>query len=174
MRHVTALGRLVQRFGAVRASPSNAARILARGASLLVYPGGVLEAYRHARRRDEIVLGDRSGFVRTAARTGAPIVPIVAHGAHRSVYVFHEGEGVARALGLPRWARVERFPLALALPWGIAPGPWLPYLPLPFPIRLRVLPPEHVGANEDPAAARERIRGRMQSALEAMAREAKG
>jgi 1-acyl-sn-glycerol-3-phosphate acyltransferase len=173
MRHLPALGRVLQPFGAVRASQANAERILARGGSFLVYPGGDLEAYRHSRRRDEIVLGKRTGFVRAAQRAGVPIVPIVAHGAHRSAYVFHEGTGVARALGMKRWARLERFPLALALPWGVALGPWSPYLPLPFAIRLRVLRPEHVPAGEDPATARARIGARMQDALDALAREAR-
>jgi 1-acyl-sn-glycerol-3-phosphate acyltransferase len=170
MRQVPLAAPLLRRFGAVRASSANAERILERGGSFLVYPGGVLDAFRHAHRRDEVVLGRRSGFIRVAARTGAPIVPIVAQGAHRSAYVFHEGEGIARRLGLPKRARVELFPLAFALPWGIAAGPWLPYLPLPFSIRLRILPPEHIRATEDVDAARERIRVRMQEALVALAR----
>jgi 1-acyl-sn-glycerol-3-phosphate acyltransferase len=172
MRHVTTLGRMIQRFGAVRASRPNADRILDEGGSFLVYPGGDLEAYRHARRRDEVVLGERTGFVRAAQRARAPIVPVVAHGAHRSAYIFHEGERLARILGLKRWARLERFPLAFALPWGIAPGPWLPYFPLPFAVRLRVLTPEWPRADEDACTVRERIRGRMQAALDAMASEA--
>jgi len=173
MRHVTPLGRAIQRVGAVRASPANADRILDAGGSFLVYPGGDLEAYRHARRRDEVVLGERAGFVRAAQRAGAPIVPIVAHGAHRCAYIFHEGERLARALGLKRWARLERFPLALALPWGIAPGPWLPYFPLPFAVRLRVLPAVYPAGSEDARDVRERIRALMQDALDAMALEAR-
>lgn len=172
MRQLTPLGRFLQRFGAVRASPDNARRILAAGASALVYPGGDLEAYRHTARRDEVVLGQRTGFVRIAQSAGVPIVPIVAHGAHRSAYIFSEGEGIARRLRLPRWARLERFPLALALPWGVAPSPWLPYLPLPFPIRLRVLPPISVPPDADPVEVREGVRNNMQAALDDLSRPA--
>ena len=172
MRHFPLLGRAIQPFGAVRASRANADRILGQGKSFLVYPGGDLEAYRHARRRDEVVLGERVGFIRAAQRASAPIVPIVAHGAHRSAYIFHEGERLAQALHLKRWARVERFPFALALPWGIALGPWVPYAPLPFTIRLRVLPAERVTEAADLGVVRERVRARMQDALTAMAREA--
>ncbi|HEX7663672.1 MAG TPA: 1-acyl-sn-glycerol-3-phosphate acyltransferase [Polyangiaceae bacterium] len=168
MRQLVPLGRVLQKLGAVRASQDNARRILESGASLLVYPGGDLEAYRHGRRRNEIVLGERSGFVRLAQRTAAPIVPVVAFGAHRSAYIFHEGEFIARMLRMKNWARLERFPIALALPWGIAPGPWLPYAPLPFRIRLRVLRAEHVDPAENPDTARERIRSRMQAALDDM------
>jgi hypothetical protein len=73
-------------------------------------------------------------------------------------------------MGLKRWARLERFPLALALPWGIAAGPWLPWLPLPLPIKLRFLPPVTVDPDEDPALVRDAVRSSMQSALDAMAR----
>ncbi|HEX4514176.1 MAG TPA: 1-acyl-sn-glycerol-3-phosphate acyltransferase [Polyangiaceae bacterium] len=169
MRQLTPFGRVIQKFGAIRAHPENASRALASGAKVLVYPGGDLEAYRHFRRRHEIVLGERTGFVRVAQRAGAPIVPIVAHGAHRSAVIVHDGEGIARLFELHRRARVKRFPIALALPWGVALGPWAPYLPLPFPIRLRVLPPMRFAEREDPANARERVRAAMQAALDEMA-----
>jgi 1-acyl-sn-glycerol-3-phosphate acyltransferase len=172
MRQLTPFGAVLQRFGGLRASPENGRRVLGAGGQLLVYPGGDLEAYRHSRRRDEIVLGERTGFIRLAQETGVPIQPVVAQGAHRSVYIFSEGEGIARRIGLKRWARLERFPLALSLPWGFVAGPWLPYLPLPFPIRLRFLPPIRVPPGDDPAAARERVRARMQEALDEMARTA--
>ena len=169
MRQLTPFGRVLQRFGAVRACPSNALRALAAGAQVLVYPGGDLEAYRHSRERDRIVLGERTGFVRVAREAGVPIVPIVVHGAHRSAYIFNDGSTIARRLELERWGRLTRFPLALALPWGLAVGPWTPYFPLPFPIRLRVLPAIHVGREDDAGAARELVRERMQAALDALA-----
>jgi len=173
MRHVTAFGALLQRFGGVRATRENARRALDQGARVLVYPGGDLEAYRRSQRRDEIILGPRTGFIRVAQEAGVPIVPVVSHGAHRSAYIFSEGEAIARVLRLKQWARLSRFPLALALPWGLAAGPWLPYLPLPFPIRVRFLPPLRVAPDEDPAAARERVREQMQGAMDAMARESR-
>ena len=170
MKHLPPFGALLQRFGGIRATPENAQRALGAGGQVLVYPGGDLESYRATRRRDEIILGPRTGFVRVAQEAGVPIVPVVAHGAHRSALIFTEGEAIARALRLKRWARIERFPLALALPWGLAVGPWTPYLPLPFPVQLRFLPPVRVTKGDDPAAVRERVRGEMQAALDAMAR----
>jgi 1-acyl-sn-glycerol-3-phosphate acyltransferase len=157
----------------VRASRDNALRVLAAGGQVLVYPGGDLEAYRHYRLRDRIVLGDRTGFVRVAQRAGVPIVPIVAQGAHRSAWIFTEGEAIARWIALHRWARLDRFPLALALPWGFAPGPWIPYLPLPFRIRLRVLPPVAADPADDPVTIRENVRARMQTALDDLARQSR-
>jgi 1-acyl-sn-glycerol-3-phosphate acyltransferase len=173
MRQVQRFGAVLQRFGAMRAAPGNALRALQSGAQVLVYPGGDLDAYRHASRRDEVILGQRTGFVRVAQAAGVPIVPIVAHGAHRSAYIFSEGEALARFLGLKRWARLERFPLALSFPWGLTLGPWLPYMPLPFPIQLRALPPIAAPADADPAEIREQVRAAMQTALDDLARRAR-
>jgi 1-acyl-sn-glycerol-3-phosphate acyltransferase len=172
MRQVKPFGAVLQRFGAVRATPDNALRALRSGAQVLVYPGGDLDAYRHAKRRDEVVLGPRTGFVRVAQAAGVPIVPIVAHGAHRSAYIFSEGEALARLIGLKRWARLERFPIALAFPWGLALGPWLPYFPLPFPIQLRALAPIAAPPGADPGAIRDQVQAAMQAALTELARPA--
>ncbi len=169
MRHLPPLGGALSRLGAIRAHPENAAAALQSGSQVLVYPGGDLDAYRLGRRRDEVILGQRTGFVRVAQAAGVPIVPIVAHGAHRSAYIFSEGKRIARALRMRRWARLERFPLALALPWGLALGPWLPYLPLPFQVRLRVLPPIDAPRGADPHAIREQVRSAMQDALRELA-----
>jgi len=171
MRHVTPIGRKLQKIGAIRACPENARRVLERGGQALVYPGGDLEAYRHSRERNRIVLGERTGFARVAQRAGAPIVPVVVHGAHRSAYIFHDGASIARAISLRRWARLERFPLALALPWGVAVGPWTPYFPLPLRVRLRVLAPIYVSSHAEPSDVRELVRSRMQTALDTLARE---
>jgi 1-acyl-sn-glycerol-3-phosphate acyltransferase len=166
MRQFSPLGRLLQRAGALRACRANAERVLGRGGQLLVYPGGDLEAYRTTRRMNEVVILPRTGFVEVARKMDVPIVPIVTQGAHRSAYIFTEGRRIAHALRMPRWARLERFPLALALPWGLAPGPWLPYLPLPFPIRLRILPPVVVGEREPSRDAALRVQRSMQTALD--------
>jgi len=173
MRQLTPLGRALQRLGAIAATRANALGALARGADVLVYPGGDLDAYRASRRRDEVVLLPRTGFVHVARAAGVPIVPVVAHGAHRSAWIVSEGRSIARALAMPRWARLERFPLALALPWGVAPGPWLPYLPLPFRIQLEILPPIDPGdtdlGGEDAAHVASQVQAAMQRALDRMA-----
>jgi 1-acyl-sn-glycerol-3-phosphate acyltransferase len=170
MRQLTPLGRVLQRFGAIAASRTNAQRVLAGGGQVLVYPGGDLDAYRRFERRNEVVILPRTGFVEVARATGVPVVPIVTHGAHRSAYIFSEGRGIARALRMKRWARLDRFPLALALPWGLAPGPWLPYLPLPFPVRLRMLPPIQVRPHDDVGAVAQLVEREMQGALDEMSR----
>jgi 1-acyl-sn-glycerol-3-phosphate acyltransferase len=164
------MGRALQKLGAIRACPKNVSRALAAGGQVLAYPGSDIETFRHSRLRDKIIFGQRTGFVRVAQQAAAPIVPIVIQGAHRSAYIFHEGRFIAHALNLSSLMRVERFPLAFALPWGIAIGPFVPYLPLPFPVRMRVLPPIRVAPGDDPAEARECIRSQMQTALDELAK----
>jgi len=120
-----------------------------------------------------VVLGERTGFVRVARQSGVPIVPIVAHGAHRSAVIFTEGRAFAERIGLQRWGRLKRFPVALALPWIIAPGPWIPYAPLPFRVQLEVLPPMDVPASMSDVDVRDLVQRRMQESLDALADEAR-
>jgi len=169
MVQVPPLGRLLQKWGAIRASRANARRVIEAGGVLLVYPGGDLEAYRSFKRRHQVDLGGRTGFIHVARERDIDIVPIVVRGAHQSALILSEGAGLARALKLQRWARVSRFPVALALPWGIAAGPWLPYLPLPFSLRLQVLPPVRVASDESALDASRRIQALMQEAMDQLA-----
>ncbi len=168
MRHAPPLGALIAKLGALRACRASAARVFESGGQLLVYPGGDIDAYRHWSRRNEVVILPRTGFIHTARAAGVPIVPIVAAGAHRSAFVLTEGKRLARAMRLRTWGRLERFPVALALPWGVAVGPWTPYLPLPFAITMRVLPPMNVMTDESPHEAAARVQAQMQAALDDM------
>lgn len=170
MRQLTPLGRLLQKIGGIRASRDNARRVLDAGGSLLVYPGGDLDAYRHFSDRNQVVLLPRTGFVDVAREAKVPVVPIVAHGAHRSALIFSEGRLLARLVGLKRWGRLERFPLALALPWIFAPGPWLPYAPLPLKIRLRILAARRLDPEVSARTAALQIEADMQGALDGLAR----
>jgi 1-acyl-sn-glycerol-3-phosphate acyltransferase len=171
-------GDLMARFGAVPARPANAIELLRRGARVLVYPGGDFDAYRPWSKRGEIVFGPRTGFVRVALRTGAPIVPVVSSGAHDGFRVLTDGRAIVERLGLKRRARLEVFPIALCLPWGVTFGPAV-YLPLPVDIRIRVLPalqwPELPAEAADDEGVvwrcREQVRETMQKALDDMERD---
>lgn len=173
--HIPVLGDMMTRFGAVPARPANAVSLLRRGAKVLVYPGGDLDAFRPWSRRHEIVFGERKGFVRVALRAQAPIVPVVSVGAHEAFRVLTDGRRVVSRLGIKRLTRVEVFPIALCLPWGITFGPSF-YLPVPVRMRIRVLPPLSwpdlpPDAADDPhvvARCRDEVQGAMQAALSAM------
>ncbi|HVW26043.1 MAG TPA: 1-acyl-sn-glycerol-3-phosphate acyltransferase [Polyangiaceae bacterium] len=161
MRQFKPLGRLLQRFGAIPATPANALRVLRGGGQVLVYPDGHLRA-RHVRRRS---VEPRTGFVEVARRAKVPIVPIVAYGAHHGADVFRARRAIAERFGAQRWAGNERLPLAFALRWLLSAGPWLPFLPLPVRVRIRVLPPVTVPRAEAAPHVAERIQTRMQLAL---------
>ncbi len=166
MRILTPFGKVIGRFGAVAATRKNALVVFAAGGSVLVYPGGDIDAYRTFADRNRVLILPRNGYVDTARAGGVPIVPIVAQGAHRSAYIFSEGKRIARRLNLKKHMRTERFPLALALPWGLAFGPAIPYLPLPFRIRLRILPPMHFGSHVPALEASAEVQAAMQHAMD--------
>lgn len=176
---VPGLHHLLVPLGAVRASPTNATRLLESGRNVLVYPGGDLDSMRPFARRDRIEFGARRGYVRLALRAGVPIVPVVAAGAHATSIVLTDGRPLARWLGLPRLLRLEVCPVTLSVPWGLVVGITPPHLPLPTRIFLEVMEPirfERTGAAaaEDTAyveACHRRIHGAMEARLGLLAKE---
>ncbi|WP_437663088.1 1-acyl-sn-glycerol-3-phosphate acyltransferase [Sorangium sp. So ce1182] len=159
--------------GAIAASPENARRALARGAAVLVFPGGDLDACKPTSEQYTIRFGRRRGFVRLAIREGVPIVPIVSVGAHQSLYIATDGRRLAEWLRLPQLARSNVAPLGLALPWGLIVGVPIPHVPLPVKIHTRMLRPVHLGLPREAASdpdvverAFARIVARMQAGLD--------
>jgi 1-acyl-sn-glycerol-3-phosphate acyltransferase len=137
------IAKLAERMGILRASKENAIDALRAGRNVLVYPGGDEDAFRTFQQRNQIVLAGRKGFIRLAMRAGVPIVPLVSVGLHESFMVLTKGRKLGRKLGLKRWLRTEIFPVALSLPWGLAPA-FSPFLPLPTSIDMRFLAPIHL------------------------------
>lgn len=174
VNRIPGIGDIMAKFGAVPASHENASTLLARGAKVLVYPGGDIDAFRPSSRRHEVIFGPRSGFIKVALRAGCPIVPVVSAGAHDGFHILTDGAQFARLSGLKRLTRIEVFPIILALPFGITGGPLLAYLPLPLRIKIRVLDPirfPDLGpeAADDEAIVkrcRDHVHAAMQSALD--------
>jgi len=128
----------LRRLGVVPASTGEADSALARGACVLVYPGGDLEACRPWTQRDRIDFGGRKGFIRLALRHGVPVVPAVAHGGHHAVVVLARGDRLARAAGL-RTLRINVFPVLAGFPFGVT-SVLTPPLPMPAHLTLEFLP----------------------------------
>jgi len=171
--NVPGAGAWLNASGAIAANPANARLALAREAAVLVFPGGDLDACKPYARRYAIEFGQRRGFIRTAIRERAPIVPIVSVGAHQSLFIWTDGKRIAEALRLPALARSNVAPIGFALPWGLILGIPIPHLPPPVKIHTRVLRPIDldlpVSAADDAVAveeAFERVRGSMAKAME--------
>ncbi len=173
------VNRAISPLGAVRASHANGERLLRSGKKVLVYPGGDLDAMRPFRKRNEVVFGTRTGFVRLAVRTGVPIIPVVAAGAHSTFIILDDLQWLARLSGAARVFRVKVWPLTLSIPWGLTLGPPLPWLPFPSKILIEVLDPitlDHLepADADNPELMREtadQIRNTMQAALSRLAAE---
>ena len=144
------VGDYFRKMGVMSASPDKVTTALEAGRDVAVYPGGDVDSLRPWTRRDEVTLAGRKGFVKMAIRTGVPIVPLAASGGMDTMFTLPGGKTIARSLGLKRLARIESLPLAIGLPWGVAPG-GLPFLPLPAKLRVELLDPLFV--DDDPERA---------------------
>jgi 1-acyl-sn-glycerol-3-phosphate acyltransferase len=160
-------------YGTVPASPQNMRRALARGAALLVYPGGDHETYRATWHSAEIDFAHRTGFARLALELGVPIVPVVAIGGQETALFLGQGERIARLLHLHRLLRVDVAPVQIAPPLGVTVFDLPGRVPLPAKITVEVLPvidlETALGADADPDDAYELVTGRMQDVLDRLA-----
>jgi 1-acyl-sn-glycerol-3-phosphate acyltransferase len=174
---VPGVGPSLRRLGAIPASTSQASLALARGACVLVYPGGDLEACRPWTQRTKVDFAGRKGFVQLALRCGVPVVPVVAHGGHHAVVVLARGDRLARAAGL-NTLRIHVFPLLAGFPFGVT-SVLTPPLPMPAHLTLEFLPAlDWTGYGRDAAgdagivsACYDDITGRLQAALDRLAAE---
>jgi 1-acyl-sn-glycerol-3-phosphate acyltransferase len=172
---VPGVGPFLRRLGIIPASTAQAESALARGACVLVYPGGDLEACRPWTQRDKVDFGGRTGFVRLALRCGVPVVPVAAHGGHHAVVVLSRGDRLARAAGLHA-LRIQVLPVLAGLPFGIQPvlAP-----PMPAHLNVEFLPALDwtgygPGAADDArivSACYADITGRLQAALDRLRAE---
>jgi 1-acyl-sn-glycerol-3-phosphate acyltransferase len=159
--------------GALAANHDNARAAFDRGARVLVFPGGDIDACRPFRRRYEIELAGRRGFLKLALRAQVKIVPVVSVGGHHSLYLISSGRSIARTLRLPQLFRSNVFPIGFALPYGIIFGNPVPHLPPPVKVHTRICAPIDLGlppsAAEDPEAldhCYRRVHGAMQTAMD--------
>jgi 1-acyl-sn-glycerol-3-phosphate acyltransferase len=142
------VGRFFRSMGVLPAAPDAITTALAEGQDVALWPGGEVDSLRPWTERDRANLAHRRGFVRIAIQTGVPIVPIATVGGADAMPVLIRGDRLSRMLRLDRALRLKVFPIAVSLPWGIAPAA-LPQIPLPAKIRTVLQPPIHV--DSDPA-----------------------
>jgi 1-acyl-sn-glycerol-3-phosphate acyltransferase len=142
------LGDYFRQVGVIPASRQGVGAALSAGCDVIIWPGGDVDAMRNWRRRDEAVLGGRTGFVGQAIRSGVPIVPVASVGGHDTVFVLSEGrwiaDGVDRISGLKAKLRGSQLPIVLGIPFGLTIETIPTHLPLPAKIRTELLDPIHV------------------------------
>ena len=165
----------LRKYGTVAASPENAARALASGAAVLVYPGGDYEVHRPSWHGNTVDFDGRRGFVRLALEHDVPIVPVVSIGGQETALFLGRGEGLAKALMLDRLFRLKVLPLSIAVPWGLNVGDFLGHVPLPAKITVEVLPAIHLreqfGPQPDVDEVYDHVTTTMQETLDALAAE---
>jgi 1-acyl-sn-glycerol-3-phosphate acyltransferase len=168
-----ALGDALRGIGFVPASPDNARTVLDSGASLMVFPGGDLDAGRPFTKRNVIDFDGRTGYVNTALEADVPIVPMVQIGGHENQLHLVQGKDLAEALGLRKYLRMSVLPISFGFPFGLSLIAFPPNLPLPSKIVTQVLEPIDVraefGENPEPKVVDAHIRKIMQSALDELA-----
>jgi 1-acyl-sn-glycerol-3-phosphate acyltransferase len=171
-------GRMFAEIGAVRADRRMAAEVLSDwGRDLVVMPGGDRDTWRPWRDRYKVNFAGRTGYAKIAIKTGVPIVPIANAGAQSTLMVLTDGAPIARAMGLPKLARAEIFPISLSFPWGLTIGP-LPHIPPPTTLRYKIgapiAPPCTVAPGEEPPAwAVAQLDMQVQAAVQGMLDELK-
>jgi 1-acyl-sn-glycerol-3-phosphate acyltransferase len=132
----------LRRTGQAVGHPDDTRRLLERDELVLVFPEGVRGTGKNYKDRYRLRRFGRGGFVSTAIRSRAPIIPVSVVGSEEIYPMVADLAPVARFLGLPY------FPVTPFWPWL---GPF-GMLPLPSKWRIQFHPPVHVEENPPEAA----------------------
>lgn len=124
----------LRRTGQTVGHPDDTRRLLERDELVLVFPEGVKGTGKPFKDRYRLRRFGRGGFVSTAIRAGAPIIPVSVVGSEEIYPMLADLAPVARALGMPY------VPVTPFWPWL---GP-LGLLPLPSKWRIEFHEPIHV------------------------------
>ncbi len=123
----------LRRTGQTVGHPDDTRRLLERDELVLVFPEGVKGTGKQFKDRYRLRRFGRGGFVATAIRAGAPIIPISVVGSEEIYPMVADATPMARLFGLPY------FPVTPMWPWlGV-----LGLVPLPSKWRIQFHPPVH-------------------------------
>lgn len=147
------IGPFFRKVGVIPASRETVTAALAAGNSVVVWPGGEVDAMRTWKKRHEVHFGGRRGFVKQAILSGVPIVPVATVGGTETVFVLSEGRWLAKVLGFKRFLRADTAPIVAGFPFGIWPEVLPTHIPLPSKISNEFLEPIHLDKN--PARAKD-------------------
>jgi 1-acyl-sn-glycerol-3-phosphate acyltransferase len=163
---IPGLATLAVKSGHTRADPAEAARQLAGGDLVGVFPEGFKGIGKPFRERYQLQRFGRGGFAATAIEAGVPIVPCAIVGAEEIYPMIGNARPLARIFGLPY------FPVTPLFPWL---GP-LGAIPLPSNWIIEFLPPVPtddypVGDEDAIAELSDRIRDTIQQKLHTLVAE---
>ena len=111
----------LRRTGQTVGHPDDTRRLLERDQLVLVFPEGVRGTGKHYEDRYKLRRFGRGGFVSTAIRASAPIIPISVVGSEEIYPMIADVKLLARLFGLPYFPITPLFPLAG--PAGMLPLP---------------------------------------------------
>lgn len=168
-----AAGPVMRAAGFLPATRENALALLRAGGVTILFPGGDYDVFRPSTQANRIDFAGRTGYVRMALETDAPLVPVVSIGGQEDQIHISRGEILAKILGLEKRLRTKYLPVTFGFPFGFTLA-FPPNLPLPTKIVTRVLDPIHIraefGDEPDVAEVDRVVRERMQEALDELAR----
>ena len=141
---IPGLASLARKSGHTRACPAEAARLLAAGELVGVFPEGFTGIGKPFSERYQLQRFGRNGFAATAIRAGVPIIPCAIVGAEEIYPMIGNAGSLARILGLPY------FPVTPLFPWL---GP-LGAIPLPSNWIIEFCPPVPTGEYAAAGSAR--------------------
>jgi 1-acyl-sn-glycerol-3-phosphate acyltransferase len=122
---------LLTKFGVIDGTRDNCARLMAAGESVLVFPGGAREVFKHKAEKYQLLWGERLGFARMAIQHRYPIVPFAAVGAEDAWDIVLDGDALLPDAVRPLLERLGvRTDSLIPFVKGIGPTP------LPRPERL--------------------------------------
>jgi 1-acyl-sn-glycerol-3-phosphate acyltransferase len=132
----------LRRTGQTVGHPDDTRRLLERDELVLVFPEGVRGTGKNFKDRYRLRRFGRGGFVATAIRARAPIIPVSVVGSEEIYPMIADFAPLARFFGLPY------FPITPSWPWL---GP-LGLIPLPSKWRIQFHPAVHVEEHPPDAA----------------------
>jgi 1-acyl-sn-glycerol-3-phosphate acyltransferase len=153
----------LRRTGQTVGHPDDTRRLLERDEPVLVFPQGVRGTGKSFKDRYRLRRFGRGGFVATAIRSGAPIIPVSVVGSEEIYPMVADLAPLARFLGLPY------FPITPTWPWlgpfGMIPLPSKWRIQFHAPIHVEKHPPEAATDNNLVMALSDEVRDTIQQGI---------
>ncbi len=167
--------KLLEQFGVVDGTPDNVRMLMRAGESLLVFPGGGREVFKHKGEQYRLLWGQRCGFARLAIEFGYPIVPFASIGVDDMFDIVWDADDL---LASPLGPLLRRLAPRPDLIPPVVRGIGLSVLPRPERVYFRFLSPIETagvaGRTDDPVhcfAVRERVRHSVEAGIDALLTE---